>query len=293
LNASQFKLTSKALAAIITGYTREAGVRNLEREIANACRGVAAQIAEDSIKSKTLTEKDIHRYLGPVRVPTDIDARITKPGIAIGLAWTPVGGDMLFIEATSMKGKRGLTLTGQLGDVMKESVSAALSFIRTNAEELGVHPDFFDERDIHIHVPAGAIPKDGPSAGVTMLTALTSLLTNRKVKKQLAMTGEITLRGAVLPVGGIKEKVLAAYRAGIKTIILPAWNRKDIEDIPANVQKGITFHFVSDMMDVVKLALENGDWKKPTKAPQRKEKATPKKSRKSTAKVKKKKKKII
>jgi ATP-dependent Lon protease len=289
LNASQFKLTSKALAAIITGYTREAGVRNLEREIANACRGVAAQIAEDSIKSKTLTEKDIHRYLGPVRVPTDIDARITKPGIAIGLAWTPVGGDMLFIEATSMKGKRGLTLTGQLGDVMKESVSAALSFIRTNAEELGVHPDFFDERDIHIHVPAGAIPKDGPSAGVTMLTALTSLLTNRKVKKQLAMTGEITLRGAVLPVGGIKEKVLAAYRAGIKTIILPAWNRKDIEDIPANVQKGITFHFVSDMMDVVKLALENGDWKKPTKASQRKEKATPKKSRKSAVKVKKKK----
>jgi ATP-dependent Lon protease len=289
LNASQFKLTSKALAAIITGYTREAGVRNLEREIANACRGVAAQIAEDSIKSKTLTEKDIHRYLGPVRVPTDIDARITKPGIAIGLAWTPVGGDMLFIEATSMKGKRGLTLTGQLGDVMKESVSAALSFIRTNAIELGVHPDFFDERDIHIHVPAGAIPKDGPSAGVTMLTALTSLLTNRKVKKHLAMTGEITLRGAVLPVGGIKEKVLAAYRAGIKTIILPAWNRKDIEDIPANVQKGITFHFVSDMMDVVKLALENGDWKKPTKAPQRKEKATPKKSRKSAVKVKKKK----
>ena len=289
LNASQFKLTSKALAAIITGYTREAGVRNLEREIANACRGVAAQIAEDSIKSKTLTEKDIHRYLGPVRVPTDIDARITKPGIAIGLAWTPVGGDMLFIEATSMKGKRGLTLTGQLGDVMKESVSAALSFIRTNAEELGVDPDFFDERDIHIHVPAGAIPKDGPSAGVTMLTALTSLLTNRKVKKHLAMTGEITLRGAVLPVGGIKEKVLAAYRAGIKTIILPAWNRKDIEDIPANVQKGITFHFVSDMMDVVKLALENGDWKKPTKVPQRKEKATPKKSRKSAVKVKKKK----
>jgi ATP-dependent Lon protease len=224
-----------------------------------------------------------------VRVPTDIDARITKPGIAIGLAWTPVGGDMLFIEATSMKGKRGLTLTGQLGDVMKESVSAALSFIRTNAEELGVDPDFFDERDIHIHVPAGAIPKDGPSAGVTMLTALTSLLTNRKVKKQLAMTGEITLRGAVLPVGGVKEKVLAAYRAGIKTIILPAWNRKDIEDIPANVQKGITFHFVSDMMDVVKLALENGDWKKPTKTPQRKEKVTPKKNRKSAVKVKKKK----
>jgi ATP-dependent Lon protease len=191
-----------------------------------------------------------------VRVPTDIDARITKPGIAIGLAWTPVGGDMLFIEATAMKGKKGLTLTGQLGDVMKESVAAAMSFIRTNARELGVDPDFFEERDIHIHVPAGATPKDGPSAGVTMLTALTSLLTGRKVKKKLAMTGEITLRGAVLPVGGIKDKVLAAYRAGIKTIILPAWNKKDIDDIPANVQKGVTFHFVGDMMDVLKIALE-------------------------------------
>lgn len=268
LTAAQFKMTTKALTSVITGYTREAGVRNLEREIANACRGVAAQIAEGSIKSKTVTDKDIHKFLGPVRVPTDIDARITKPGIAIGLAWTPVGGDMLFVEATAMKGKKGLTLTGQLGDVMKESVTAALSFIRTNAKELGVDPDFFDERDIHIHVPAGATPKDGPSAGVTMLTALTSLLTNRKVKKQLAMTGEITLRGMVLPVGGIKEKVLAAYRAGIKTLILPAWNQKDIEDIPANVQKSITFHFVTDMMDVVKLALENGDWKKPVNAPQ-------------------------
>jgi len=270
LTDAQFKLTTKALTTIITGYTREAGVRNLEREIANTCRGVAAQIAEGTIESKTLTEKDIPKYLGPVRVPTDMDARITKPGIAIGLAWTPVGGDVLFIEATAMKGKKGLTLTGQLGDVMKESVSAALSFIRTNAKELGVDPDFFDERDIHIHVPAGATPKDGPSAGVTMLTALVSLLTNRKVKKQLAMTGEITLRGAVLPVGGIKEKVLAAYRAGIKTILLPAWNRKDIEDIPADVQKNISFHFMSDMMDVVKLALENGDWKKPVKAPVKK-----------------------
>ena len=256
LTASQFKLTGRALSTIITGYTREAGVRNLEREIANACRGVAAQIAEGSLKSKTVTEKDVPRYLGAVRVPTDIDARITKPGIAIGLAWTPVGGDMLFIEATAMKGKKGLTLTGQLGDVMKESVAAALSFLRTNACELGVNPDFFEDRDIHIHVPAGATPKDGPSAGVTMLTALTSLLTNRKVRKQLAMTGEITLRGAVLPVGGIKEKVLAAYRAGIKTLILPAWNRKDLDDIPANVQKKVKFHFVSDMMEVLRLALE-------------------------------------
>jgi ATP-dependent Lon protease len=256
LNASQFKLTDKALNAIITGYTREAGVRNLEREIANACRGVAAKIAEGMIKSKTLTEKDLAAYLGPLRVPTDIDARIAKPGIAIGLAWTPVGGDLLFIEATAMKGKKGLTLTGQLGDVMKESASAALSFIRTNAWELNITPEFFEDMDLHIHVPAGAIPKDGPSAGVTMLTALTSLLTNRKVKKNLAMTGEITLRGAVLPVGGIKEKILAAYRAGIKTILLPEWNRKDLEDIPANVQKSISFHFIKDMMDVIKLALE-------------------------------------
>ena len=270
LAPGQFKLTPKALSMIITGYTREAGVRNLEREIANACRGVATQIAEGTIASKTVSEKDIHKYLGAVRVPTDIDSRITKPGIAIGLAWTPVGGDMLFIEATSMKGKKGLTLTGQLGDVMKESVSAALSFIRTNAKELGVHPDFFDDSDIHIHVPAGATPKDGPSAGVTMLTALTSLLTCRKVKKKLAMTGEITLRGAVLPVGGVKEKVLAAYRAGIKTLILPAWNRKDLEDIPANVQKSITFHFVSDMMDVLKLALEPVKRKKAVQTPAKK-----------------------
>jgi len=277
LTAEQFRITTKALNEIISGYTREAGVRNLEREIANVCRGVAAQIAEGNILSKTIKIGDIHKYLGPVRVITDIDARIAKPGIAIGLAWTPVGGDLLFIEATAMKGKKGLTLTGQLGDVMKESVSAALSFIRTNAKDLGVKPDFFDDLDIHIHVPAGAIPKDGPSAGVTMLTALTSLLTNRKIKKNLAMTGEITLRGAVLPVGGIKEKVLAAYRAGIKTIILPAWNKKDLEDIPAHVQRSIKFHFVSDMLEVVKLALENGNWQKPAKPQVKKRKAVAKK----------------
>ena len=265
LTADQFKITTKALNSIICGYTREAGVRNLERQIANACRGVAAQIAEGIIQSKKISVNDIPKYLGPVRVMTDFDARISQPGIAIGLAWTPVGGDLLFIEATAMKGKKAMTLTGQLGDVMKESASAALSFIRTNAKDLGIKPDFFENVDLHIHVPAGGIPKDGPSAGVTILTAMTSLLTNRKIKKNLAMTGEITLRGAVLPVGGVKEKVLAAYRAGIKTIILPAWNKKDLEDIPANVQKSIKFHFVSDMLEVVKLALENGTRKKPAK----------------------------
>ncbi|MEQ8181693.1 MAG: endopeptidase La, partial [Smithellaceae bacterium] len=259
LNADQLKITTKALVDIISGYTREAGVRNLEREIANICRAVASMVAEGKIKSKTITVKDIPKYLGPVRILTDIDSRIAKPGVAIGLAWTPAGGDMLFIEATAMKGDKGLTLTGQLGDVMKESASAALSFIRSNAATLGIAEDFYKNTDIHIHVPAGAIPKDGPSAGVTMLTALTSLLTGRKVKKDLAMTGEITLRGAVLPIGGIKEKVLAAYRAGIKTIILPEWNRKDMEDVPANIQKAIKFHFVNDMMEVLKLALEEAE----------------------------------
>jgi len=173
----------------------------------------------------------------------------------MGLAWTPSGGDLLFIEATSMRGNKGLTLTGQLGDVMKESATAALSFIRSNAKELGINNDFFDTLDVHIHVPAGAIQKDGPSAGVTILTALTSMLTGRPIKKDLAMTGEITLRGVVLPVGGIKEKVLAAHRAGIKTIILPKWNMKDLEDIPEKVRGEITFHFVSEMMDVLKIAL--------------------------------------
>ncbi|MBN1473352.1 MAG: endopeptidase La [Syntrophaceae bacterium] len=262
LKPEQLKINSAALESIIKGYTREAGVRNLEREIANVCRGVASEIAEEKTESKIVTPKELHKYLGPVRVMTDFDARISKPGIAIGLAWTPVGGDLLFIEATAMKGKKSLTLTGQLGDVMKESAAAALSFIRTNSKALGVAANFFEDLDIHIHVPAGAIPKDGPSAGVTMLTALTSLLTNRKIKKNLAMTGEITLRGAVLPVGGIKEKVLAAYRAGIKTIILPAWNKKDLEDIPRDVQKSIKFHFVEDMLEVLKLALETKGKKK-------------------------------
>jgi ATP-dependent Lon protease len=167
-----------------------------------------------------------------------------------------MGGELLFVEATAMKGQKGLTLTGQLGDVMKESATAALSFIRSNADKLGIAEDFFDQRDLHIHVPAGAIPKDGPSAGVTMLTALTSLLTGRMIKKDLAMTGEITLRGQVLPVGGIKEKVLAAHRAGIKSVILPSWNRKDLEDIPKKVQKDIEFYFADRMMDVLKIALD-------------------------------------
>ena len=255
LKKKHISFTKGALKLIASGYTREAGVRNLEREIAAICRGVASMIAQGKIKSISITIKDVPKYLGPVRVISEMSARTSIPGVAMGLAWTQAGGELLFIEATAMKGKASLTLTGQLGDVMKESATAALSFIRTNAEKIGVQKDFFDEVDIHIHVPAGAIPKDGPSAGVTMLTSLTSLLTNRKIKKNLAMTGEITLRGLVLPVGGIKEKVLAAHRAGVKEIILPKWNEKDLEDVPGNVKKDIRFHFVNDMFEVLKISL--------------------------------------
>ncbi|CAB1062911.1 ATP-dependent protease La (EC Type I [Olavius sp. associated proteobacterium Delta 1] len=262
LNAKQIKFTAGAVKQIVTGYTREAGLRNLEREIANACRGVASKIAEGKVKSTIIKVEDIHGYLGPVRITSETKARITTPGVATGLAWTPTGGELLFIEATAMKGRKGLTLTGQLGDVMKESATAALSFARANASDLGIEEDFFDSHDLHIHVPAGAIPKDGPSAGVTMLTALTSLLTDTRIPKDLAMTGEITLRGQVLrgqvlPVGGVKEKVLAAHRAGIKTIILPDWNRRDLEDIPKKVEKDIKFHFVDKMLDVINIALKN------------------------------------
>ena len=245
-----------AIRHIISGYTREAGLRNLEREIATICRGVASKVAEGEATTATINLNNISKYLGPVKMQTETRARVSTPGVAIGLAWTPNGGDILFIEATSMTGGKNLTLTGQLGDVMKESATAALSFIRSNAVSMGIADDYFANHDIHIHIPAGAIPKDGPSAGVTMLTALTSLLTNKPIRKDLAMTGEITLRGQVLPVGGVKEKVLAAHRAGIKTIIMPKWNEKDLEEIPKKIQKDIQFYFVEKMMDVIKLALE-------------------------------------
>jgi ATP-dependent Lon protease len=257
LKAKQIKFTDGAVKQIVSGYTREAGLRNLEREIANVCRGTASKIAAGEVESVTIKIDDIHVFLGPIRFTSETKARITTPGVATGLAWTPTGGELLFIEATAMKGRKGLTLTGQLGDVMKESATAALSYIRSNAKALGIEEDYFENHDIHIHVPAGAIPKDGPSAGVTMMTALTSLLINKTINKNLAMTGEITLRGQVLPVGGIKEKVLAAHRAGIKTIIIPDWNRKDLEDIPPKVQKDIQFHFVDNMNDVIKIALNS------------------------------------
>jgi ATP-dependent Lon protease len=255
ITATQIKFTVGALRKIISGYTREAGLRNLEREIASVCRGVATKIAEKKAKKASIKLDDLAEYLGPVKFTSEAKMRMNTPGVAMGLAWTPVGGDLLFIEATTMKGKKGMTLTGQLGDVMKESAVAALSFIRSHAKKLGLDEDFYGNSDIHVHVPAGAIPKDGPSAGVTILTALVSLLTQKKIRKDLAMTGEITLRGQVLPVGGIKEKMLAAHRAGIKTVIMPKSNEKDLVDLPEKVRKDIKFHFVDKMMDVVNLAV--------------------------------------
>jgi len=255
LKSRQIKITNGAVKRIIEGYTREAGLRNLERELASICRGVAAKVAQGDAEAVSVGVDDIAEYLGPVKITSEAKARTATPGVAMGLAWTPTGGEILFIEATAMKGQKGLTLTGQLGDVMKESATAALSYIRSHAKDLKIDEDFFSGHDIHIHVPAGAIPKDGPSAGVTMLTALVSLLTKRRIKKNLAMTGEITLRGQVLPVGGIKEKVLGAHRAGIKTLILPAANEKDLVDVPEKVRNAIQFHFVSKMRDVLKIAL--------------------------------------
>ncbi len=256
LKTKQLSFTKGAVKHIISGYTREAGLRNLEREIASICRGVAAGVAEEKVASVTIKVENISEYLGPVRLVSEAKARTSIPGVATGLAWTQAGGELLFIEATSMRGSKGLTLTGQLGDIMKESATAALSFIRSNAETIGIPDDYFEKHDIHIHVPAGAIPKDGPSAGVTMLTALTSLLTHKTINKDLAMTGEITLRGQVLPVGGIKEKVLAAHRAGIKAIIIPKWNEKDLEDIPKEIKEKIRFYPVERMQDVLKIAFE-------------------------------------
>jgi ATP-dependent Lon protease len=255
LKASQIKFTAGAVRQIIARYTREAGLRNLEREIATICRAVAAQIAQAEVDAVVVRQPDLFAYLGPERFTSEMKARISTPGVAMGLAWTPTGGELLFIEATAMKGRKGLTLTGQLGEVMKESATAALSYIRSRAGELKLEEDFFETHDIHIHVPAGAIPKDGPSAGVTMLTALSSLLTNRPIRKDLAMTGEITLRGQVLPVGGIKEKVLGAHRAGIRVLVLPAQNEKDLHDVPANVRDSIEFHFVDKMKDVLRIAI--------------------------------------
>ncbi|MEK6572650.1 MAG: endopeptidase La, partial [Bacteroidota bacterium] len=259
LTEELIQFEDNSLHKIISGYTREAGVRGLERRIADVCRGAAREVAEGKKDSTHITEELLPKYLGQQKFFPEVAERINKPGIATGLAWTPVGGDILFIEATKMKGKGNLILTGQLGDVMKESAQAALSYIAAQAERLGIDELFKEKFDIHIHVPAGATPKDGPSAGVTILTALTSLLTGCLVRNDLAMTGEITLRGAVLPVGGIKEKVLAAHRAGIKRILLPERNKFDLEEIPKQVLEDLEFQFVKEMDEVVRLSLQLHD----------------------------------
>jgi ATP-dependent Lon protease len=248
--------SDEALKAIIAKYTREAGLRNLEREIGTICRKVARRVAEGEKRQFPINAATVAKYLGPPRFIREEEMKQNEVGVVTGLAWTPVGGEVLFIEATIMKGKGGLSLTGQLGDVMKESVQAALSYIRTRAGELHLPEDFYGAMDIHVHVPAGAIPKDGPSAGVTMATALVSALTKTPVKKDVAMTGEITLRGKVLPIGGLKEKILAAIRLGIVTIIIPEQNRKDLEDVPRHILKKVKIVFASTIDDVLHVALE-------------------------------------
>lgn len=257
LTAKTLSITEDALRMIIRGYTREAGVRNLERKIAAVCRKTALRIVNGEAKSAKVTAKNLHKYLGKVIYLENDVSLEAAAGICTGLAWTRVGGELLKVEVVACKGKGHLALTGQLGDVMKESAQAGYTYIRSRADELGLDKDFYETTDIHIHLPEGAIPKDGPSAGITMATAMISALTGRKVKKNLAMTGEITLSGRVLPVGGIKEKFLAAHRYGVKTIIMPAKNEQDLEELPANVRAKMHFIPVKHMDEVLKIALED------------------------------------
>ena len=275
LNKKEVSLDKAAISELVRSYTRESGVRNLEREIANVLRKVARDLVEKTIKKIRVTSKKVIEYLGAPRFYSEIAERTTKPGVVTGLAWTAAGGDILFIESSKMKGKGGLTLTGQLGDVMKESATAALTYVRSHTDILGIPDDFHEKTDIHVHVPAGAIPKDGPSAGVSMFTSIVSLMTGKPVKAKVAMTGEITLRGNVLPIGGVKEKVTAAHRSGIKHIILPDHNKKDLEDIPEHIKKDLNFYFAKEIMDVIDVAIPGLNGRK---------KRTP---RKTTSKVKK------
>ncbi|HSM24812.1 MAG TPA: S16 family serine protease, partial [Anaerolineaceae bacterium] len=255
---NEIKVTKEAIYSIIRMYTKESGVRNLEREIGNICRKIATQITEEKDYSEEITPSIVRELLGkPKYLETEeIIRRTAYPGVAIGLAWTPFGGDILFIEATKMSGKKSFTITGSIGKVMQESAQIALSLVRSKAEEFEINPDIFADTEIHLHVPAGAQPKDGPSAGVTMFSALASLFTNRLIKSDLAMTGEISLKGQVLPVGGIKEKVLAAHRSGIKTVILPKLNEMDYEDIPEEVRKTTEFIFVDTIDDILESVLD-------------------------------------
>ena len=262
LTKKNLSIEKRALVRIIGEYTREAGVRNLERQIGAICRAVARKVATGHQEKIVLKVRNLEEYLGKPKYISDVAERTSVPGVATGLAWTPSGGDILFIEATRMPGSGKLTLTGQLGDVMKESAQTALSYIRSKACELGIPQDIFKTEDVHIHVPAGAIPKDGPSAGVTIGVALVSLFTGRPVRPEVAMTGEITLRGLVLPVGGIKEKVLAAHRAKIKEIILPKRNANDLDELPEQVHNALKFHLISRLDDAIRIAFRKKSKKK-------------------------------
>jgi len=264
VKASQISISSKVLERVIEDYTRESGVRGLEKKISKLVRNRAKQIAMDEEFEVTVKVSDLHGILGIAHEKDRYEGNDVA-GVVTGLAWTPVGGDVLFIETSLTRGKGKLVITGNLGDVMKESATLAMQYLKAHASALDLDHEIFDKWDVHIHVPAGAVPKDGPSAGVTMLTALASAFTQRKVKKYLAMTGEITLRGKVLPVGGIKEKILAAKRADIREIILCKSNRKDTEDIEPRYIKGLTFHYVEEMMEVVEMALLEQKVKKPLK----------------------------
>jgi ATP-dependent Lon protease len=257
LQAGQAEISDAALRAIIAQYTREAGVRNLEREIGKVLRHAAVRIAEGQSGPIRVEVGDLAAILGSPQFENEVAMRVSVPGVATGLAWTPVGGDILFIEATRLPGHGKLILTGQLGDVMKESAQAALSIVKNRAVSFGIDPELFERSDIHVHVPAGATPKDGPSAGVAMFLALVSLMTERTVRSDTAMTGEISLRGLVLPVGGIKEKVVAAARAGLKRVMLPARNRKDYEDIPEEARRQMEFIWLERVDDAVASALES------------------------------------
>ncbi|HUS91130.1 MAG TPA: endopeptidase La [Phycisphaerae bacterium] len=264
LKPTQARWTDPAIVRIIEQHTREAGVRELERQIGTVCRHVASLVATGKARSRKITLRIVAEVLGPARYESEVALRTSTAGVATGLAYTPTGGEIIFIEATSFPGKGRLTLTGQIGDVMRESASAAMSLIKSSAKKLNIDAEQLQQADVHIHVPAGAVPKDGPSAGVAMATALTSLFTGAPVRKEVAMTGEITLRGLVLPIGGVKEKVLAAQRAGIRTVILPERNRKDLADVPEEARKEVSFHFAKTLQDVLDVALDGtGGRKKP------------------------------
>ena len=255
LTPKQVKFNESGIKEVIRSYTRESGVRSLEREISNVLRKIAVDVVNKKIKTVTVSKKTVNDYLGIPKFQSDLAERTTKPGVVTGMAWTAAGGDILFVESSKMKGKGNLTLTGQLGDVMKESAAAAFTYVKSHTDILGLKDNFAEKMDIHVHCPAGAIPKDGPSAGVGMFTSLVSLLTNKPVKSKLSMTGEITLRGNVLAIGGVKEKVTAAHRAGIKTIVLPFANKRDLEEIPEHIKKDLTFHFAKELMDVIDVAI--------------------------------------